>query len=146
MSADVDRLSTLNYRNHRKIVVIDGEIGYTGGMNMGQEYIDGGERFASWRDTHLRMTGQAVAALQKLFAARWFEDEQRGPLHRSRTCPRRPGRRRERARPAQVVAHAVEDPWKPARRAHMIAIGQRRASGCGSSRRTSCPTRASTTR
>ena len=75
VSADVKYLFKLNYRNHRKIVVIDGVIGYTGGMNMGQEYIDGGKRFASWRDTHLRITGQAVAELQKLFALRWFEDE-----------------------------------------------------------------------
>ncbi len=75
VSADVKYIFKLNYRNHRKIVVIDGVIGYTGGMNLGQEYIDGGKRFASWRDTHLRMTGQAVAELQKLFAMRWFEDE-----------------------------------------------------------------------
>ena len=60
--ADVTDLARVNYRNHRKIAVIDGEIGYTGGMNMGQEYIDCGERFATWRDTHLRVTGQAVAA------------------------------------------------------------------------------------
>ena len=73
VEADVTDLLRINYRNHRKIVVIDGEIGYTGGMNVGQEYIDGGDRFATWRDTHLRLTGQAVAALEKLFAARWFE-------------------------------------------------------------------------
>ena len=75
MSADVTQAVKLNYRNHRKIAVIDGEIGYTGGMNMGKEYIDGGLRFETWRDTHLRLTGQAVAELQKLFAMRWFEDE-----------------------------------------------------------------------
>ncbi len=67
--ADVTDLLRINYRNHRKIVVIDGEIGYTGGMNVGQEYIDGGERFATWRDTHMRMTGQAVAGLEKLYAS-----------------------------------------------------------------------------
>ena len=45
----------LNYRNHRKIVVIDGRIGYTGGMNIGDEYITGGKCYSSWRDTHLRI-------------------------------------------------------------------------------------------
>ena len=51
----------LNYRDHRKIVVIDGEIAYTGGMNISDDYYDG------WRDTHLRFTGEAVAALQMYF-------------------------------------------------------------------------------
>ena len=44
----------VNYRNHRKIVVIDGIVSYMGGMNLGQEYIDGGKRFSSWRDVHLK--------------------------------------------------------------------------------------------
>lgn len=51
----------LNYRNHRKIVVIDGKIGYTGGMNIGDDY------FLRWRDTHMRITGNAVYALQYSF-------------------------------------------------------------------------------
>ena len=51
----------LNYRDHRKIVVIDGEIAYTGGMNISDDYYDG------WRDTHLRFTGESVAALQMYF-------------------------------------------------------------------------------
>lgn len=56
------RLSAmLNYRDHRKIVVIDGKIGYTGGMNIGDDY------FLKWRDTHMRITGNAVYALQYSF-------------------------------------------------------------------------------
>jgi cardiolipin synthase len=62
----------LNYCNHRKIVVIDGKVGYTGGMNIGDEYIDGGKRFASWRDTHLRISGEAVAMLQGVFLSDWY--------------------------------------------------------------------------
>lgn len=61
-----------NYLNHRKIVVIDGEIGYTGGMNMGQEYIDGGKHFSHWRDTHLKLMGEAVQLLQSIFITDWF--------------------------------------------------------------------------
>lgn len=56
----------LNYRNHRKIVVIDGKIGYTGGMNINNNY------FQIWRDTHLRITGNAVAALQFIFLDSWI--------------------------------------------------------------------------
>jgi cardiolipin synthase len=66
------RIHTLNYRNHRKIVVIDGITGYLGGMNMGEEYIDGGRRFPHWRDTHLRIQGEAVAILQEVFKVSWF--------------------------------------------------------------------------
>lgn len=61
----------MNYRNHRKIVVIDGKIGYVGGFNIGKEYIGLDERFGYWRDTHLRMTGSAVTALGIRFALDW---------------------------------------------------------------------------
>ena len=67
------KITTVNYLLHRKIVVIDGHIGYTGGMNMGQEYIDGGNEFNSWRDTHLRITGESVLSLQTTFAVNWEE-------------------------------------------------------------------------
>lgn len=61
----------INYRNHRKIVVIDGKIGYVGGFNIGKEYIGLEDRFGYWRDTHLRMTGSAVASLGLRFALDW---------------------------------------------------------------------------
>ena len=61
----------MNYRNHRKIVVIDGKIGYVGGFNIGKEYIGLDDRFGYWRDTHLRMTGSAVTALGLRFALDW---------------------------------------------------------------------------
>lgn len=60
----------INWRNHRKIVVIDGRIGYIGGMNIADRYINGG-KFPVWRDTHLRITGPAVAGLQFSFAIDW---------------------------------------------------------------------------
>lgn len=59
-------LSKFNYRDHRKIVVIDGKVGYTGGMNIGDDY------FFRWRDTHTRITGNAVAALQYCFLNSWI--------------------------------------------------------------------------
>ncbi len=66
------RLRQLNYRNHMKMAIIDGEVVYSGGMNMGQEYIDGGKRFDVWRDTHFRMTGPVVAPYLSLFATTWM--------------------------------------------------------------------------
>jgi len=61
----------INYRDHRKIVVIDGKIGYVGGMNIADHYINGlGKTF--WRDTHLRIEGDAVNTLQMLFLLSWY--------------------------------------------------------------------------
>jgi cardiolipin synthase len=65
-------LHTISYRNHRKITVIDGVIGYTGGMNIGQEHLDGGEGFDSWRDTQVRLVGESVAILQAVFMVDWY--------------------------------------------------------------------------
>ena len=61
----------INWRNHRKIAIIDGKVGYIGGMNIADRYIDGGKQFNMWRDLHLRITGPAVAALQQSFAVDW---------------------------------------------------------------------------
>lgn len=61
----------INYRNHRKIVVIDGKIGYVGGFNIGREYISLDEKFGYWRDTHLKIRGSAVLGLQLRFALDW---------------------------------------------------------------------------
>ncbi|MFC3209494.1 cardiolipin synthase [Planomicrobium okeanokoites] len=61
----------LNYRNHRKIVVIDGCIGYIGGFNVGDEYIGLSRKFGYWRDTHLRLEGGALHPLQTRFIRDW---------------------------------------------------------------------------
>lgn len=63
--------SHVNWRNHRKICVIDNEIGYIGGMNVADRYIDGGKKFGLWRDLHIRLVGPAVATLQYSFAVDW---------------------------------------------------------------------------
>lgn len=63
--------SKLNYRNHRKIVVIDGKIGYLGGFNIGKEYISRDVKFGHWRDTHLKIGGKAVKELEKWFVRDW---------------------------------------------------------------------------
>lgn len=61
----------VNYRNHRKIVVIDGQIGYLGGINIGDEYLGMSPKFGYWRDTHMKLTGNAVDALQFRFLLDW---------------------------------------------------------------------------
>ncbi len=64
--------SKINYRNHRKIVVIDGTVGFTGGLNVADRYIDGLKRYGPWRDTHLRIEGWAVNMLQLTFLTDWY--------------------------------------------------------------------------
>ncbi len=61
----------VNYRNHRKIVVIDNKAGFVGGYNIGREYLSLDKRFGYWRDTHLFLTGSAVTALGIRFALDW---------------------------------------------------------------------------
>ena len=61
----------INYRNHRKIVVIDNKVAYVGGFNVGKEYIDLDEKIGHWRDTHLRIRGRAVLGLQMRFLLDW---------------------------------------------------------------------------
>jgi cardiolipin synthase len=64
---------SMNYRNHRKIVVIDGKIGYTGGFNVGDEYVNQSRyRKVLWRDTHVRLTGKSVHYLQLIFLIDWY--------------------------------------------------------------------------
>ncbi len=61
----------LNYRNHRKVVVIDGEIGYVGGFNVGDDYVGEYENMGYWRDTHLKIQGEGVHQLQERFIIDW---------------------------------------------------------------------------
>ncbi len=62
----------LNYRNHRKIVVIDSKIGYTGGINISDEYLHKDKYYGFWRDTHLKIVGDGIVALHKTFITDWY--------------------------------------------------------------------------
>ena len=73
------RFFHLNYRNHRKIVAIDGVTAFTGGLNFGQEYASGKlltrrqrRRKHEWRDTHIKITGEAVSVIEETFVDDWF--------------------------------------------------------------------------
>jgi cardiolipin synthase len=61
----------INMRNHRKILVVDGNVAFTGGLNIGDEYLGKNPRYGFWRDTHLRLEGPAVAELQSVFVEDW---------------------------------------------------------------------------
>ncbi len=65
-------LSSLNYRNHRKIIVIDNKIGFTGGINISDKYLKGDPTLGKWHDTHLKIEGEAVDYLNRTFVTDWF--------------------------------------------------------------------------
>lgn len=64
--------SKLNLRYHRKIVVIDGSIGFIGGLNIGDEYLSRDSKLGFWRDTHLKLQGEAVQVIQAVFLNDWY--------------------------------------------------------------------------
>lgn len=62
----------INYRNHRKILVVDGTIGFVGGLNIADKYLHGLESIGKWRDTHLVISGEAVTAIDSVFMSDWY--------------------------------------------------------------------------
>lgn len=71
----------INYRNHRKLAIIDGKVGYIGGFNIGDEYLGKSARFGYWRDTHLRVVGSAVHNMQTRFILDWNQASKRDILY-----------------------------------------------------------------
>ncbi len=63
---------SINLRSHRKIVIADGQVGFTGGMNIGDEYLGLNPHLGYWRDTHLKLRGPIVMQLQQVFAEDWY--------------------------------------------------------------------------
>jgi cardiolipin synthase len=62
----------INFRNHRKVVVVDGAVAWIGGHNVGDEYLGKDPKFGHWRDTHVRLAGPAVVAAQLSFVEDWY--------------------------------------------------------------------------
>ncbi|MFO7848339.1 MAG: cardiolipin synthase [Spirochaetia bacterium] len=102
----------LNYCNHRKIVVVDGKTGYTGGMNIGLEYIDGGKRFHSWRDSMVRVEGEAVQMLQGVFLSDWYNSGGE-MVHDAGFFPE--AEQRTQQLPMQIVCSGPDSEWNSLR-------------------------------
>ncbi|KRN53784.1 cardiolipin synthase [Pediococcus damnosus] len=71
----------LNFRDHRKIVVIDGQVAYTGGFNIGDQYLGRSKKFGYWRDTHMRIVGSAAYSLQARFVRDWNATDHENPIN-----------------------------------------------------------------
>jgi cardiolipin synthase len=120
------RLHTISYRNHRKITVIDGRIGYTGGMNIGREHVDGGKGFSFWRDTQVRIVGQGATALQAVFAVDWY-NAVREDLFSPAYFPAAPHTGQDENVPVQILTSGPDSEWAAIRQVYfsMIVSAQR---------------------
>jgi cardiolipin synthase len=114
------RLHTVNYRNHRKVAVIDGKIGYTGGLNMGEEHLKGAKPYSAWRDTHLRVTGDTVAILQGIFTTSWYNTTHE-ILTASRYFPERT-ELPENPIPIQIVLSGPDSEWHATQQQYFLMI------------------------
>jgi cardiolipin synthase len=108
----------INMRNHRKILVVDGQTAFAGGLNIGDEYRSASPRFGFWRDTHCKLEGQAVAGLQRIFIEDWdfaagenlYADEYFPPAPGSGSCP------------VQVIDSGPDREQKPIREIYFAAM------------------------
>ncbi|MGI8459604.1 MAG: cardiolipin synthase [Propionibacteriaceae bacterium] len=102
----------INNRTHRKMVVIDGRVGYVGGFNVGNEYLGLDKKFGYWRDTHLRVEGGAVAAIQRRFLMDWnaAADQVDTVAWESRFFPTVVGRPGDTA--LQIVSSGPDSQWE----------------------------------
>ncbi|KAA1039231.1 cardiolipin synthase [Macrococcus equipercicus] len=116
----------LNNRNHRKIVVIDGRIGYVGGFNVGDEYLGLNKRFGYWRDTHLRLEGDAVNALQLRFMLDWNSQSNR---HRMIHEPQYfPDVQSGGGVGIQIASSGPDDQWQQIKYGYLKMIGDAKKS------------------
>jgi cardiolipin synthase len=116
------RLHTINYRNHRKIAVIDGKIGYTGGMNMGEEHLIGAKPYDAWRDTHLRITGDTVSILQGIFATSWYNTTKEQLTSHSYFPVLEEGELPDNPIPLQIVLSGPDSQWHAIQQQYFLMI------------------------
>ncbi len=114
--------SKVNFRNHRKILIIDGKIGFTGGINIADRYIDGNPKYGPWRDIHIQITGDAVACLQVIFAADWYfviNENLSGEIYF-------PHLTEKEGTPVQISASGPDSDWESIGQAFFSAISNAR--------------------
>lgn len=112
----------LNYRNHRKLAVIDGEIGYIGGFNVGDEYLGIVKRYGPWRDTHLRFRGDAIDQMQMRFIKDWNFTAKNGIIQLSeKYFPKRVQFDGVRT---QIVSSGPDTQWKNVRNGYFKMMNE----------------------
>ena len=115
------RFSNLNCQNHRKIVVIDGKIGYVGGFNIGDEYLGKVKRFGFWRDTHVRFEGDVVDQLQLRFFMDWNYASQKRLFINNYYFPKKEN---VGYLPAQIVCSGPDTQWRNVKNSYFKMINE----------------------
>ena len=110
--------SRVNYRNHRKILVVDGNTAFVGGLNFADRYQDGVAGIGPWRDTHLKITGGGATALQIIFMADWYFVSKEILKGESYFKPFVPGN----GKLVQMVASGPDSDWESIGQAYFAAI------------------------
>lgn len=120
----VRRRLQINMRNHRKIMVVDGTIGFIGGLNIGDEYVGKNKYFGFWRDTHLRLQGPAVVDLQRVFVEDWSfaSGENLPPPSAQEESPYFTAKKSDGPHPVQVIDSGPDRDLKTIREVTFAAI------------------------
>ncbi len=113
----------INYRNHRKIVVVDGKTAFVGGFNIGREYLGLDPRFGYWRDTHLRIRGSAVLSLHIRFVLDWNYATKQNLFLTDRYFPEQ-----EKAgdEAVQIITSGPDSKWQNIRNVYLKMISKAR--------------------
>ncbi|SDZ00505.1 cardiolipin synthase [Evansella caseinilytica] len=101
----------INYRNHRKIIVVDTAYGFIGGLNIGDEYLGKDRYFGHWRDTHLFVRGEAIRSLQLIFLRDWYYATGETVLKQSYLSPSLPERTDDKGG-VQMIASGPDTRWE----------------------------------
>jgi cardiolipin synthase len=111
--------SKINYRNHRKIIVVDGKIAFMGGMNIADRYLKGNSELGTWYDTALKIEGEAVHMLQVIFMVDWFFVSKKQLNSREKYFP---DHKIETQHPLQITASGPDSDWASIMQAFFTAI------------------------
>ena len=110
--------SRVNYRNHRKIIVIDGKTAFVGGLNFADRYLNGIPEIGPWRDTHLKVTGEAASSLQIVFLIDWYFVRQEVLLDEKYL----PYKKAKEKCLLQITASGADSDWASIMQAYFSAI------------------------
>ena len=113
----------MNYRNHRKIVVIDGRTAFVGGFNIGREYVGLDPKFGYWRDTHLQIRGSAVLSLHIRFILDWNYATKQNLFITDRYF-RECGEERQGEEAVQIIASGPDSKWQNIRNVYLKRISK----------------------
>ncbi|MGI6703736.1 MAG: cardiolipin synthase [Clostridia bacterium] len=111
-----------NYRNHRKILIVDGAVGFLGGLNIGDEYLGKSRAFNFWRDTHIKLEGDSVYSMQAIFLQDWTS-----AVGKSISCADYfPPHNINTPKPIHIVASSPDSKWESMQKLYVRMVSMAR--------------------